>query len=55
MSDVYLMFTSKNDILIDKGQFVNISDLNKQFALCNCQQFIATKQEQHKILRQNDF
>ena len=35
MSDVYLVSANRIDMVIDKGWYVKISDLNKQFALVN--------------------
>ena len=35
MSDVYVMLANRNDKVTEKGWYVKLSDLNKQFAFVN--------------------
>ena len=42
MSDIYLMSANRVDIVNDKGWYVKISGLKKQFAWVNLTKYIAT-------------
>ena len=55
MSDVYVMFTNRIDMAIDKGWYAKYKIQTNSLLLVIWQKYFLTKLEKNKILGQNGF